>query len=269
MQTLQYRGNLVNNSYLKYNKIERADSTKIMDQNQLGEKQLELISTQTTLKERLEENPRLAHGYYVIAESQLQGRGRGDHVWSSVSGNLHASILLRRFPFPLLTWVPLWIAVALHRTLVEFQVNETVIQLKWPNDLWIHGQKKVAGILCEKKGAEIFAGIGLNLIHAPVPESGVVPFPVVPSPEKVIQKLLEHLSWIRSVSEIRDYYEKHSLFMSGSQVAWSEGEKQLQGTFVGLGEYGEMKVQIGDRVVPLFSEEVSAVTSPVATGQST
>lgn len=239
-----------------------------MDQKQLGETHSELISTQITLKERVEENPRLPHGYYVLADSQLQGRGRGDHAWSSVSGNLHASILLRRFPFPLLTWVPLWIAVALHRTLVDFQVNESLIQLKWPNDLWINGQKKVAGILCEKKGEEIFAGIGLNLVHAPVPEAGVVPFQTIPSSEAIVLKLLEQLSWVRSVDEIREYYEKHSLFMNGTQVAWKEGLNQLQGTFVGLGEYGEMKVQVGDRIVPLFSEEVSAITSPAATGQS-
>jgi BirA family biotin operon repressor/biotin-[acetyl-CoA-carboxylase] ligase len=240
-----------------------------MENKALGERHQELISTQQTLRQRFEENPSLAHGYYVLAGTQLQGRGRADRLWKSVEGNLHVSILLRKFPFKLLTWVPLWIATALHRTLADFQVDENILQLKWPNDLLLHQEKKVAGILCEKKGDEIFAGIGLNLLHAPLPEAGVVPFPKVPNPEAVIQQLLNHLSWIKSVDEIRDYYEKHSLFQNGSLVTWTEKGMEHQGTMVGLGEYGELRVNTGEVVLPLFSEDVSLAIPPAKTNQST
>lgn len=240
-----------------------------MEQKRQGEKHQELDSTQTTLRQRFEENPSLAHGYYVMADTQLHGRGRADRLWKSASGNLHVSILIRKFPFQLATWVPLWIATALHRTLTDFQVDENVIQLKWPNDLILHREKKVAGILCEKKGDEIFAGIGLNLLHAPLPESGVVPFPIVPAAEAVTEKLLNHLSWIRSVEEIREYYEKHSLFQTGSLITWKEKGKTLQGTMFGLGEYGELRVQVGEEIVPLFSEDVNLVNPPTKINQST
>jgi BirA family biotin operon repressor/biotin-[acetyl-CoA-carboxylase] ligase len=234
-----------------------------------GEIHSELESTQLTLKQKFEENPALAHGYYVMAQVQTKGRGRLDNSWNSVLGNLHASVLLRKFPFPMLTWVPFWVAVAIHKTLVEYGVAPDSIKLKWPNDLWIEGNKKAAGILCEKKGDEIYAGIGLNLVQAPFPQAGVIPLDPSVSPEDLLKKVISNLSYFHSIPEIRKYYELYSLLQIGQAVSWNEKGNRVEGILVGMDEYGALRVRVGERVVPLYSEEVSAVTVPATTGQST
>ena len=237
-----------------------------------GEKHVELVSTQITLKERLELDSKLPDFYYVISERQFSGRGRGDHEWVSSTGNLHASILLRTLPIEPPTWAPLWVSVCTHRALVKLGADDTRISLKWPNDLWIDGSFKVAGVLCEKKGAEIIAGIGLNLVQSPLVSSGVVPFredQVAPEAITVLEAIIEEMASLKSLEQLIAHYERHSLFKNGATISWRSNDKVLEGVVLGLGEYGEMLVESEGRKIPLYSEEVSKVIQPATTGQST
>jgi BirA family biotin operon repressor/biotin-[acetyl-CoA-carboxylase] ligase len=95
------------------------------------------------------------HGTVVTAGEQTAGRGRQGRTWSAPPGRaILCSIVVRDPPrlLPLLTGVA---------------VAETVgdgTQIKWPNDVWLHG-RKVAGILVEGRPQEgwAVAGIGLNV----------------------------------------------------------------------------------------------------------
>lgn len=58
------------------------------------------------------------------------------------------------------------VSVALHETAQAWAGGTAPFSLKWPNDL-MAGPAKVAGILLERSGDAIVAGIGVNLAHRP------------------------------------------------------------------------------------------------------
>jgi len=237
-----------------------------------GEKHTELVSTQITLKERLERDPKLPDLYYVISEMQSAGRGRGDHEWVSSSGNLHASILIRKLPFEPPTWAPLWVSVCAHRALLNLGAEESRISLKWPNDLWIDRSFKIAGVICEKKGPEIIVGIGLNLVQSPLVTSGVVPFQennTLPNPIQVLEAVIKEMTLVDSLDLVIEHYHRYSLFKNGVTISWNSNGKVHEGVVLGLGEYGELLVESDGRKIPLYSEEVTKVIQPAMRGQST
>jgi BirA family biotin operon repressor/biotin-[acetyl-CoA-carboxylase] ligase len=100
----------------------------------------------------------------VVADRQTGGRGRLDRAWSSPSGGIWLSILLRpgvpAVHAPLFT---LAAAVATTRAVRALDVDATI---KWPNDVQVDG-RKLAGILTEMEGEAdriswLVVGIGLN-----------------------------------------------------------------------------------------------------------
>ena len=111
--------------------------------------------------------PAALHGALVVADEQLAGRGQRGRSWHSPPGmSIYASAILfapSAVPPPLLVAaVALGIAEGLE------QATGVSIGIKWPNDLWI-GERKVAGILMERRGAAADAGIvvgfGINVHH--------------------------------------------------------------------------------------------------------
>ncbi len=102
----------------------------------------------------------------VVACRQSGGRGRRGRRWESDS--------------PLGLWFTVALAgrrhgpsdpVSLRAGLAAALAVESVapglaIRIKWPNDL-MAGARKLGGVLCERAGKAVVAGIGLNLGHRP------------------------------------------------------------------------------------------------------
>jgi BirA family biotin operon repressor/biotin-[acetyl-CoA-carboxylase] ligase len=107
----------------------------------------------------------------VIADQQTSGRGRAGRSWLSAHGSsLLCSIIFRATPQGQAApgAAPLRIGSAVARA-VE-QSAQVSADLKWPNDVLLPGQGKIAGILCEAvtRGPGnnyIIAGIGVNVTH--------------------------------------------------------------------------------------------------------
>lgn len=103
-------------------------------------------------------------GDVFTADFQTAGRGRLDHKWvSSPKTNLLMSAVVSAAeldPAQLAT-LPLVAGLAVVRA-VKTMVETDAVKLKWPNDVLI-GNRKVAGILCERHGEKIVIGIGLNV----------------------------------------------------------------------------------------------------------
>jgi len=86
-------------------------------------------------------------GTVVVAAVQNGGRGRLGRHWSSPEGNLYLSVLRQmREGIERAGGVSLLAGIAMADA-VE-RVSGVRTDLKWPNDLWVHG-KKLAGILLE------------------------------------------------------------------------------------------------------------------------
>jgi len=112
---------------------------------------------------------------WIVADRQTAGRGRRGRAWTSPTGNLMCTLLLRPGRGPAEAGELSFVAgLALHET-ATLLLPEAVGQkakLKWPNDLLVDG-KKASGILLESEsvgGTDVnwlAVGIGLNLAHYP------------------------------------------------------------------------------------------------------
>lgn len=106
-------------------------------------------------------------GTAILAEEQVSGRGRLDRKWHSpkYSGIWMSLILRPNIPVTRAPQLTLLTAVAV----VQAIEDETHLnpEIKWPNDILLHG-KKVTGILTELQAEadqihSIIIGIGINV----------------------------------------------------------------------------------------------------------
>jgi BirA family biotin operon repressor/biotin-[acetyl-CoA-carboxylase] ligase len=108
-------------------------------------------------------------GVIVTAEEQTKGRGRLGRTWHSPpKAGMYLSIILRPcFPPEDAPGLSVMTAVALADTLIKWRPG--LVQIKWPNDIWING-RKTAGILtelsAERNGIHhVIVGVGINVNH--------------------------------------------------------------------------------------------------------
>lgn len=103
--------------------------------------------------------------WLVLAQTQTAGRGRGENRWWSESGSLTFSLVVdsERMRLPQSLWPRLSMAVGLAICqLLERSPWRLPMQIKWPNDIYVHG-KKLGGILIEHSGPFLVIGVGLNV----------------------------------------------------------------------------------------------------------
>lgn len=125
----------------------------------------ETTSTNDVVEKLARDN--VKEGAVVFAESQTKGRGRLGRKWiSPARKGLWFSVLLRPKLRPQeTTQLTVAAAIALFRAIRE--VLEIAPEIKWPNDILIHG-KKVAGILTElsaelDRDKYVIIGIGVDV----------------------------------------------------------------------------------------------------------
>ena len=127
-----------------------------------------------------------AHGDVFTADYQTAGRGRLDHKWlSPPKTNLMMSVVLsveglapeQVSTLPLVAGLAVAKAVgsdvlgrpqppenedSVLNRLRAARRSAPTVQLKWPNDVLVD-DKKIAGVLCERNGDNVIAGIGVNV----------------------------------------------------------------------------------------------------------
>lgn len=129
-----------------------------------------LTSTNAVLKDMAKQGA--PHGSLCLCERQTAGRGRMKRQWSSPEGQgVWLSVLLRPRMrpenAPLITF-----CCALAMAEAVRSVTGLDAQIKWPNDLVLHG-RKLCGILLEMgfdaQGMYVVAGTGLNVRRGAYP----------------------------------------------------------------------------------------------------
>ncbi len=126
----------------------------------------QMDSTNTELMRRAREG-RL-EPVLLVAEEQTAGRGRLGRDWRSSAGaSLTFSLGL---PLQMADWSGLSLAVGVS----VVQSLHAELQLKWPNDVWLH-DRKLAGILIETTsiGPIRYAVIGVGINIAPQERAGL------------------------------------------------------------------------------------------------
>lgn len=121
-------------------------------------------STNADLTARLRAGENVPEGFWLVADRQIAGRGRLGRSWIDGTGNFMGSTVVHlRHGDPSPDTLALVAGLALHAAIAPL-VGSAI--LKWPNDLLVDGAK-LAGILLERTGDSVVAGIGVNLVQAP------------------------------------------------------------------------------------------------------
>ena len=130
--------------------------------------------TESTNKDALGGMP----GDVFTADHQTAGRGRLDHRWLSPPGEnlmMSAVIDVAGAPPEEVATLPLVVGLAVSIAMESLisphrpKAGEAAgtdrpceVRIKWPNDVLIDG-RKVSGILCERAGDRVIAGVGVNV----------------------------------------------------------------------------------------------------------
>ena len=108
----------------------------------------------------------------VTAKIQTKGRGRYGRDWVSAEGNLFATLILKP-PGDSFSWAQLGFvaSLAIAQALKKNLHPDKKVQLKWPNDVLVEGNK-IAGILLEikpnpKNEDALILGFGVNCASHP------------------------------------------------------------------------------------------------------
>ncbi len=204
---------------------------------------------------------RLADGQWVRARVQTAGRGRHGRAWAFHPGNLAASCVLRPRPGegpP--EQAGFVVALALFETCAR-RVPPARLMLKWPNDLMLDGGK-LAGILLEREGEVVVAGVGVNLAVAPAVEGrktaalGNAMEGPPPSPDAFLEDLAAAVErWrmrriARGFAAVRQAWLERA-HAAGTRLETRVGAQQVAGRFEDLGEDGALLllVDTGERLV--------------------
>ncbi|NVD43881.1 biotin--[acetyl-CoA-carboxylase] ligase [Qipengyuania atrilutea] len=124
-------------------------------------------STNSDLLTRISRGEEVGEGFWLRAERQSSGRGRLGRQWEGEKGNLYCSTVVRVLPSdPPPQTLTYAVSLSVFETLQDLIADKSGLSLKWPNDVLFEGAK-VAGILLERQGDTIVAGIGVNIVHAP------------------------------------------------------------------------------------------------------
>ncbi|MDQ8728752.1 biotin--[acetyl-CoA-carboxylase] ligase [Bradyrhizobium sp. LHD-71] len=206
---------------------------------------------------------------WLVTDHQVSGRGRRNRAWISPRGNLAASVLEVMAVQPAVAATLGFAAgVALAEALRSLGVEAEV---KWPNDVLLHGAK-LSGILLEAESlAEgrmaVVTGIGVNVVGAPqgVPyaATSLADAGTGISAERLFAALSDRWAEARQLWDAgRGMAGLRSKWLAcaagvGRPVTIQVGGQTVAGTFETIDESGHLIVATADgRRVPIASGEV-------------
>ncbi len=196
---------------------------------------------------------------WIAAAQQTAGRGRRGRSWSSLPGNLHASLLLTdpapAAAAPQLAFVA---GLAVHDACVALApALASSLSLKWPNDMLCR-DAKIAGILIEGEGEPVTVaiGVGVNCAHHPT----AVEHPATDFAEQgatvAVFALLQALS--RAMAARLDQWDRGAGFAAvragwlaraggiGAEIRVRLAERETTGRFEAIDEAGRLILRLGD-----------------------
>jgi BirA family biotin operon repressor/biotin-[acetyl-CoA-carboxylase] ligase len=198
----------------------------------------------------------------VWALEQTSGRGRRGRSWTSPSGNLYLSVVLRpEVPPGEAAQIGFVAAVALAETLRQVLPPSGTISLKWPNDVLVN-RRKVSGILPEVVATgeagqvdALVLGIGVNVAHHP-PDTAWPATDLTEAGARVeLERLMERLAaaldrWIRlwqteGFAPVRQRWKEQALPMGEPVELRLEG-RVLAGRFLDIDPEGALVLGSAD-----------------------
>ncbi len=207
---------------------------------------------------------------WILAHTQTGSKGRRGRPWVFQKGNFAGSyVTWPKAPRAEIAQMSFVAAVALSEAFFSFR-KDAPVQLKWPNDVLLDGQK-VSGILLESFDAKgrtgLIIGVGVNLLHAPsvdeIEQRALPPISLAEAgfcvirPETFLDEIAWHMAkWETIWSEqgfgpIRDAWRNSAIGLGQPIVARLPG-RTLTGHFEDIDEMGclVLKTETGREVLP-------------------
>lgn len=223
---------------------------------------IHLTSTPSTNIEGLHLAAQGATGpQWILADEQTAGKGRSGRAWSSVRGNLYASLLIRpTCPPALMGELSLVAGVAVVEA-IRTAAGQRVLaglRLKWPNDILI-GTAKLGGILVESTDAggsrAAVIGIGLNLAGHPSglgrSATDLAGAGLTLTPLRMLEFLRASMdTWLAIWEEghgfptVREAWQERAGPV-GEALSINTGSGPVMGRYLGLGPHGELLLDEG------------------------
>lgn len=179
----------------------------------------------------------------VIAESQTQGRGQRQKVWTSPKASgIWASYVIAGE----ISALAIKSALALAQALSKIGCPPT-INIKWPNDLYLNNQK-TAGILIEGQHSQqtqiwyIGIGITFNDVGLDNTRPLALHWPQVCLRETLIIAWLDALHKLLPMHDIQAEFAKYDLLY---------GQKIHGGIAQGINNQGELLIKSGSEIIRL------------------
>ncbi len=219
----------------------------------------------------------------VRAITQTQGMGRNGRAWHSPLGGMWLTVVwpLNK-PMHYYQALPLVVGLALTKALEENFGNQLALQIKWPNDVLLHG-KKVAGILCQSDTTlnppAILIGVGLNGDFQIQELNPNLRYPATTLRHELGDKVYFNMNtlteqFLTTLGEYLRQFEEtgfqpfaaslqERLAWRGQIVRGTHGADQpLEGILQGVDAYGRLLIQQGHDVITLSSGELDSLRPP-------
>lgn len=196
---------------------------------------------------------------WLVAKRQTAGRGRRGRAWSSLDGNLLATLLFTTAQPPQqIALLGFATGVAIAET-IDNVIGAGAATLKWPNDVFVDGAK-VAGIMLDSGSLGsgqtwVALAFGVNLAAAPENidqrttslRALLPPDALAPEPTAFLAALRPKLeAWSdRIVSEGFEPLRRAWLqraYGLGQEARVVQGEQTLEGRISGLSPRGELEL---------------------------
>ena len=213
--------------------------------------------------------------HVLVADRQSAGRGRRGRQWQSWAGGSLTFSLLWRFArgAPVPAGLSLVVGLAVARTIEQLGVLG--VQLKWPNDVLVNGEK-LAGILVEllptrDRSLSAVIGIGINLQlpldahiehHTGVTDLARVLEHAPPSRPALLARLLAELQTLLDTYALAGFpalkgaWEQRNAFAE-LPVRISGERDASDGICLGVDEDGALLLRTSDGVTRILAGDVS------------
>lgn len=201
---------------------------------------------------------------WIWSARQSQGRGRAGREWTSLYGNLFASLLVRvNCPLHIASQLALVAGIITYETVARLIAYEgrAELVLKWPNDLFLVNEK-VAGMLLENVGTPsgtrsvVVIGTGINLAHhpdnLPQPAVSLATYGMTVTPADALEVLASTThEWLSRWGEGACFPTIRRAWLdragpTGRPLRVRLNGEETEGTYAGLDSDGALKLRTPD-----------------------
>ncbi len=209
----------------------------------------------------------------VISEYQSSGKGRHERIWESEKEKNLTLSIRKKFDIKHsdVSFINFYFSYFIYETIKDYleenNVNSSLLNIKWPNDI-LYGEKKLCGMLVEsniEKG-EFTIGLGININQENFnPEYNAISIFNITKQQadisafliSLMRKIDKNLGLLSPVNEILFTKWKSASSLIGRRVIFNMGNSDSKlGNVIDLQKDGGIKLMINGEEIVFYSGDI-------------